>query len=133
LTQAYDVSGESEEDGESRGRKMLRHKSGWRSICVPSVSLRGLLSDLDRVDLIDTDIEGQELPAIRAPIADLDAKVKRPYIGTHGKEIESELKQLLSGHGWRCLADYSLLSTSETPWGTVRFENGVQSWVNSRL
>lgn len=133
LTQDHDLAGESEEDGEYQGRKILRHKSGWRSIRVPGVSLRSILRDLERVDLLDMDIEGQELPAIRGAAPELDAKVKRLHIGTHGKDIESELRQLLSAHDWRCLADYSLLSASETPWGLIRFENGVQSWVNPRL
>ena len=79
------------------------------------------------------DIEGQELPTIRSTIDELDRKLKRLHIGTHGKEIEDELRQLLSSHGWDCLADYSVFSTSETPWGTINFENGVQSWVNPRL
>jgi hypothetical protein len=59
--------------------------------------------------------------------------VKRLHIGTHSKEIEAGLRQLLSAHGWRCHADYPLSSTSETPWGPVSFENGVQSWVNPGL
>jgi hypothetical protein len=92
-----------------------------------------LLKDLNRVDLIDMDIEGQELPSVRSTIEELDAKVKRLHIGTHGKEIEDGLREVLSAHGWRCLFDYSLFSKGETPWGTVDFENGVQSWVNPRL
>jgi FkbM family methyltransferase len=133
LTRDYDVSGEFEYDGEYNGFRVRRHKSEWRSINVPGVSLGSLLKDLERVDLIDMDIEGQELPSIRSTIAALNAKVKRLHIGTHGKEIESELKQLLSANRWQCLADYSVFSTSETQWGTISFENGVQSWVNSRF
>ena len=133
LTKDYDVSSQSKRDGKYHGFKVTCHKSGWRSIRVPSVSLRDLLKDLRRVDFIDVDIEREELPAIRSAIEELDAKVKRLHIGTHGKEIEDQLRQLLSAHGWRCLADYSLFSKSETPWGTISFENGVQSWVNPRL
>jgi FkbM family methyltransferase len=133
LAKDYDVSGEYEDDGEYNGFKVRLHKSGWRSINVPSVTLKSLMAGLDRVDFLDMDIEGQELPVIRSSIEEMDVKVKRVHIGTHGKEIESELRQLLSAHGWRCLRDYSLFSTSETPWGMVAFENGVQSWVNPRL
>jgi FkbM family methyltransferase len=133
LTQDYDASGESEEDGEYCGHQVLRHKTGWRSIFVPGVSLRNLLNDLEHVDLIDMDIEGQELPTIRSTIEELDVKVKRLHIGTHGKEIESELRELLSSHGWECLADYPLRSINKTPWGEIWFENGVQSWTNPRL
>jgi hypothetical protein len=55
------------------------------------------------------------------------------HIGTHTKEIEDGLRQLLSAHGWHCLFDYSLFSKGETPWGVIDFENGAQSWVNPRL
>jgi FkbM family methyltransferase len=133
LAKDYDISGEYEEDGEYSGYPARRHKSGWRSISVPSVTLPSLLKDLKLVDLIDMDIEGQELPAVQANIEELDAKVKRLHIGTHTKEIEDGLRQLLSAHGWRCLFDYSLFSKGETPWGTIDFENGAQSWVNPRL
>jgi FkbM family methyltransferase len=133
LTQDYDEASESVEDGEYSGFKVTRHKSGWRSILVPSISLDNILNDVDKVDLIDMDIEGQELPAIQLAIEKLNKKVKRLHIGTHSKEIEAALRQLLSSHEWRCLADYTLFSTSETPWGTISFENGVQTWVNPRL
>jgi FkbM family methyltransferase len=133
LTQDYDIHSASEIDGYYQGQEILRHESGWRSIRVPAVRLTNLLRDQDLVDLVDMDIEGQELPVIRATILALNAKVKRLHIGTHGKEIESELRQLLSTNGWECRFDYSLFSTSETPWGKVRFENGSQSWLNPRL
>jgi FkbM family methyltransferase len=133
LTKGDDLSSESEKDGEYCGLEVLRHKSGWRSIRVPSISLASILKDLSLVDLVDMDIEGQELPTIDATIKDLNTKVKRLHIGTHGKEIESDLRQLLSSHRWRCGADYSLFSASETPWGLIHFENGVQSWVNPRF
>jgi FkbM family methyltransferase len=133
LTKDYDVSSKSTDDGRYSGFRVRRHESGWRSIKVPCVTLGSLLKDLERVDLIDMDIEGQELPSIRSTIEELNAKVKRIHIGTHGKEIECELRQLLSSHGWTCLADYSLFSKSQTPWGMISFENGVQSWVNPRL
>jgi len=133
LTKDYDVRGKSERAGKYGGFDVVCHTSGWRSIKVPSVSLRKLLKDLDHVDLIDMDIEGQELPSIRTAIRELDSKVKRLHIGTHGKEIEAGLRELLCAHGWHCQADYSLFSKSETPWGVVSFENGAQSWLNPRL
>jgi hypothetical protein len=103
-----------------------------RSIRIPGVSLRAILKKLDRVDLIDLDIEGQELASLTSVAAELDTKVKRLHIGTHSQEIEAGLRQLLSAHGWQCHADYPLFSTSETPWGPIHFENGAQSWVNPR-
>lgn len=133
LTKDYEFRSKAKRDGKYAGFKVYLHESGWRSIRLPSIGLRTILKKLDRVDLIDLDIEGQELVALTAAVDYLDAKVKRLHIGTHSVEIEAGLRQLLSDHGWRCLADYSLLKTSETPWGVISFDNGVQSWVNPRL
>ena len=83
--------------------------------------------------MFDLDIEGQELASLTSVADELDAKVKRLHIGTHGHEIEAGLRQLLSAHGWQCLADYALFSTPETPWGPIYFGNGVQTWVNPKV
>lgn len=133
LAKDHDLRGEYQQDGEYNGFPVRLHKSGWRSITVPSVTLIGLMADLERVDFLDMDIEGQELPVIRSSIAEMDAKVKRVHIGTHSTEIEAELRQILRQHGWRCLQDYPISTRTETPWGPVDFGNGVQSWVNPHI
>jgi FkbM family methyltransferase len=133
LTKGSEAFGECRPDGEYCGFKVMLHTSGWRAIRIPGVTMGALLKKLDRVDLIDMDIEGQELASLTSSAAELDAKVKRLHIGTHSQEIEAGLRQLLSAHGWRCHADYPLFSTSQTPWGPVSFKNGMQSWVNPRL
>jgi len=133
LAKDYDVSGEYEKDGEYQGFPVRLHKSGWRSIQVPSVTLKELMSDVSRVDFLDMDIEGQELPVVRSSIVEMDAKVKRVHIGTHSPEIEAELRDILSKHGWCSLRDYPIATRQETPWGPIEFGNGVQSWVNPRL
>jgi hypothetical protein len=109
------------------------HKSGWRSIIVPSVSLKDLTADLPCVDFLDMDIEGQELPLIRSSIEEMDTRVKRVHVGTHSTGIEAELRQIFCQHGWRCLQDYPISTRTETPWGPVDFGNGVQSWLNTRF
>ncbi len=118
LSKDYEVA-ESKSAGKYKGFKVLRYKSGWRSIRIPGVSLKSILKKFDRVDLIDLDIEGEELPSLTAVAAELDAKVKRLHIGTHGKEIEAGLRALLTAHGWECRIDYSLFSTYDTPFGKI--------------
>jgi FkbM family methyltransferase len=132
LAKGRTAFGEPRTAGKYCGFKVQLYENGWRSIRIPGITLASILKKLDRVDLIDLDIEGQELASLTSVAADLDTKVKRLHIGTHGKEIEAGLRELLSAHGWQCRADYSLFSTSETPWGPISFENGVQSWVNPR-
>ena len=133
LTKQYDLNNETDPDGFYHGYQIHRHQSGWRSILIPGSSLRTILKPLTLVDLIDLDVEGQELITLTAAVDELDEKVKRVHIGTHSVEIEAGLREQFAQHGWRCLADYSISSTSETPWGAITFENGVQSWVNPRL
>jgi FkbM family methyltransferase len=133
LTQDHDLEAMGRYDGEYLGFAVTEHHSGWRSIQVPAYSLGKLLKPYDRVDLIDMDLEGQELPAIERNIKDLDRKVRRLHIGTHGSDIEETLRRLLSAHGWECRADYPLRTVSQTPYGEIAFDNGAQSWVNPRL
>jgi FkbM family methyltransferase len=115
------------------GLEVRRNKGGWKSIRVPQISMRSVVGKLDRVDLIDLDVQGEELTAIESAIDDLDKNTKRLHIGTHAPEIEAGLRRVLSRHGWRCLADYGCAGSRETPFGVIAFSDGVQSWLNPRL
>jgi len=109
---------------------------GWTEVKVvttPAISLRTLLRDVERVDLIDMDIQGAEFYVAAAAIDVLNAKVRRIHIETHGKPYEDNLRTLLAGQGWECLNDYTCFSGSDTPYGRVEFVGGVQTWVNPRL
>jgi FkbM family methyltransferase len=133
LVKEHDLSSAYEDDGQYAGFRVRRHKSGWRSISIRSVTLKDLMADLDHVDFLDMDIEGHELPVIHAGIGDMDQKVKRVHVGTHSAEIEDALRWIFRQHGWRCLRDYPISPRAETSWGVIEFGNGVQSWVNPRL
>ncbi len=115
------------------GCQVHRHPDGRKSISVPQVDLKSILTDSRRVDLIDLDVQAQELNTLSPAIGELNAKVKRLHIGTHAAEIEAGLRILLGRNGWQCVADYPRLGTRETPWGPIDFEDGVQSWVNPRV
>ncbi len=113
------------------GSDVFRLKSGWKAVKTRSYLLTDILPETDRIDLIDMDIQGEELKVISAAIEALDQRVARLHIGTHSHEIETGLRQLLGQHGWKCTADYPCAQTNETPWGPLRFVDGVQSWVNT--
>jgi len=115
------------------GIPVVELKSGWRSIEVPAVTLTDLLRDLDRVDLIDMDVQGEELNIVRSAIDDLDRKVCRLHIGTHAPHLEKGLRVALGSHGWVCHFDYRCGSKIETEYGPVTFGDGVQSWTNPRF
>lgn len=115
------------------GIPVIELKSGWKSIEVQAVTLESLLRDLDRVDLIDMDVQGEELKIVQSAIDELDRKVCRLHIGTHARELEKGLKETLGSHGWICHFDYPCASTTETRFGSVSFVDGVQSWTNPRM
>ena len=92
-----------------------------------------ILASLDRVDLIDCDIQGAELDVVRAAAEAVNSKVSRFHIGTHSAEIEAGLRQFFHGLGWRKLNDYGMGKQNETPFGMINFVDGVQSWLNPRL
>src|SRR5260370_14578052 len=114
LSKDYEVA-EAKAAGKYNGFKVLRYKSGWRSIRIPGVGLGSILKKLDRVDLIDLDIEGEELPSLTSVAAELDVKVKRLLIGTHGKEIEAGLRERILAHRSAWPAALSLFSNCGTP------------------
>jgi FkbM family methyltransferase len=115
------------------GHQVYQHRDGRKSISVPQVSMQDVLKDIERVDLIDLDVQGQELNAISRGMDELNGKVKRLHIGTHAPEIEAGLRTLLGRNGWQCLADYPRRGTRETPFGMIDFDDGVQSWINPRI
>lgn len=115
------------------GLPVIEHKSGWKSIEVPAVTLAGLLQDLDRVDLIDMDVQGEELKLVQSSLDELDRKVCRLHIGTHAHHLEKSLRKTLGRRGWICHFDYPCQSKTETAFGPVSFDDGVQSWINPRF
>lgn len=97
------------------------------------ISLNTLLRPLEHVDLIDLDVQGAELDVLENSKVELRAKVKKVHIGTHGAEIESGLRNLFEALGWEKVNDYPSGGQSGTPFGVVKFQDGVQTWINPRL
>jgi len=100
---------------------------------VKSVTLTEILDRFEKVDLIDLDVQGAEADVLESAPAELDHKVARLHIGTHSHEIEDRLRRLFGRLGWRRLNDYACLAKSETPYGTIEFGDGVQTWLNPRF
>ncbi|SRR5712692_130780 len=97
---------------------------------VPAISLNTLLRPLGTVNLIDLDVQGAELEILEAAAVELDKKVKRVHIGTHGRTVEEGLSSLFGRLGWECLRSFECASSVKTEWGTISFQDGVQSWLN---
>jgi FkbM family methyltransferase len=97
---------------------------------VEAVSLASLLKPLTMVDLIHVDIQGAELEVLRAGAQELDEKVKCVCVGTHSRQIEEGLRSLFQSLGWKPVRDIACFSSTETEWGLISCDDGVQCWVN---
>jgi FkbM family methyltransferase len=111
----------------------LGRREEVRAQKVPCVTLDEALRGEGTVDLLDADVQGAEADVFESAAGRVDAQVKRVHIGTHSTEQETRLRALFGGLGWRPVHDYPFASHNETPYGVLRFQDGVQSWVNPRF
>jgi FkbM family methyltransferase len=118
------------------------HADRWGCVPVPgfrSYALATLLEEFSIVDLIDMDVQGSELSVVAACPAELNAKVRRLHIGTHGPMLEDGLRDFFNELGWSCQYDFGNAMWPnngprvETPYGSISFQDGVQAWINPRL
>jgi FkbM family methyltransferase len=137
--QAIDASGSSPNrrlSVRSKLRRLLerQRRGDERTIVeVRAVTLTSILRDLDRVDLIDLDVQGVEADVLESTESMLSEKVKRVHVGTHSTDNEDRLRALFGRLGWKNLNDYRFAAEADTPWGAVTFQDGVQTWENPRL
>jgi FkbM family methyltransferase len=100
---------------------------------VPAITVGSILETVDRVDLIDMDIQGAEAGVVVASVEVLGVKVRRLHISTHSTEGEAQIRATLSSAGWRRCWDFPCKSEVRTPYGHVLFEDGAQAWRNPHL
>jgi FkbM family methyltransferase len=115
------------------GRSVTDNGFGWGMIDVEVINLDQALSGCGAVDLIDMDIQGAEADVIEASVDLLASRVKRIHVETHSKEVEVRIRSTMDNLGWTKTWDFTLASRSETPFGPVDFEGGVQGWINPRF
>jgi len=100
---------------------------------VRTVTLSEYLKKHSNVDLIDLDVQSAEYEVLDASRPLLRTNVRRVHIGTHGHDIERDLRGLFNDLGWVSKFDFECLGKSQTPIGEVDFQDGVQSWINPAL
>lgn len=115
------------------GKPLLEMPEGWLGVKVPVRTLSPMLERFDVIDLVDFDVQGAESDVIAESIKTLSARARRLHIGTHSRKIDADLPRILAPAGWRCLQSYPCLRWNRTPYGWIAFNDGVQTWVNSRL
>jgi FkbM family methyltransferase len=129
-----DEVGDSPQMGEYFGHPLYAYQGGWAHVLkLRQITLSAILADYAHVDLIDLDLQAFEAEAVQEAIAPLTVKVRRLHIGTHGEDIEDQLRETLSKAGWTLLRDYRCRRVNETDFGPCEFNDGVQSWINPRF
>jgi FkbM family methyltransferase len=103
-----------------------------RPVQVPGVTLPDLLADLDAVDLVHVDIQGEELRVLEHSASVLDEKVRRLMVATHSRGIHSALRRQFAAAGWTGVFDFGYRKRVRTPYGDVQFLDGLLAFVNPR-
>jgi hypothetical protein len=95
-------------------------------------SLAELAEEPQRIDLLHIDIQGGEADLVSASLAVLRDKVAGLLIGTHSREIEGRLFEMLLTAGWVLEIERPAIMTL-TESGPVVMVDGVQGWRNPRI
>lgn len=114
-------------------RRKLRKIGAIRPERVKAYRLSKILKKYAKVDFVDMDIQGAEGEVVRESITELNKKVKMIHIGTHNNEVEDYLFKTFLKHGWDCIWNFKNGRIQSTPYGEIKFSDGVQAWVNPRI
>ena len=102
------------------------------------VDLDEVLAGVDRVDYMHLDIQGSELDTLGAHPELLQERVRMVMVGTHSELMDRGLRRLFGSMGWTARYDVPIGGTALVRVGDeapveVRFDDGVQLWVNPAL
>lgn len=117
--------------GASEEQRREAVQSG-RYDALPMVPLSELAARHNRIDLLHVDIQGGEAALVAGCVETLNAKVAYLVIGTHSRQIEGRLIEVLLGAGWEMEVERPALLAINSGTPVVRAD-GVQGWRNPRL
>lgn len=97
---------------------------------VSAITLHNVLAPLDRVDLLEADIQESE-KVVFPPARDiLKKKVRRIHLGTHGVPVHQMLHQMFVDDGWEIVFSFEPEQVHETALGNFAANDGILSVVN---
>jgi hypothetical protein len=99
---------------------------------VSAVTLRNVLAPLDRVDLLEVDIQRSEAEIFSPALEVVNRKVRRVHIGTHGSDVHNMLRALFARAGWEIVFDYGP-GKHMTPRGSLELGDGILTVRNPAL
>lgn len=128
------------EDGETTDRiyhgcTVFRSRSQpeCEYISIEPITLASVLDRFGRVDLIDMDLQGMERDLVEHEMEVLTAKVHKVHIGTHSGLAEGYIRERFLSAGWFNIWDFSSGKMTNTPYGPIDFQDGVQTWENPNV
>jgi FkbM family methyltransferase len=99
---------------------------------LPMLALADIAAPHPRIDLLHVDIQGGEADLIAGSLALLREKVAYILIGTHSRQIEGRLFEMLLGQGWTLEIERPATLNLHDPAAPVVVD-GVQGWRNPAL
>jgi len=96
------------------------------------ISLGEATNELTIIDLLHVDIQGGELALVEECLDLLQEKCASMLIGTHSREIEGRLSQILLANGWKLDVERPAIVrlVDGVP---VVIVDGVQGWRNPKI
>ncbi len=99
---------------------------------LPMISLEELSAPYGRIDLLHIDIQGGEADLVEACLDVLSVKFAYVLIGTHSRQIEGRLFDIMIGAGWELDMERPAFLDINHPAPQITVD-GVQGWKNPRM
>jgi len=103
-----------------------------RYVALPMIALAEIVAGERRIDLVHIDIQGGEVGVVEACLDVLNEKVAYVLIGTHSRQIEGRLFDLMIAAGWELDMERPAFLDINHPVPLISVD-GVQGWKNPRL
>ena len=102
---------------------------------VPGFQLKEVLTKFTGpLDLLHMDVQGAEYDVIPDAMELLSQNVKSLVVGTHISEsLHNDLYELFLNSGWSPVMIFPRNSEVSTEHGVVKFGDGFQYWINSKM
>jgi hypothetical protein len=97
---------------------------------VSAITLADILGPLERVDLLEADIQQSEIIVFPPFRHLLKKKVHRIHLGTHGRDVHEHLHRMFADDGWDIVFNYEPESLHETEFGSFTTNDGILSVCN---
>jgi len=114
-------------------RKRLRKMGAIRPERVKAYRFSKILKKYPKIDFVDMDIQGTEGEVVSESILELNQKVKMIHIGTHNNAVEEFLFNIFTNYGWENVWNFKNGKVHSTPYGDIKFSDGVQTWINPNI